>query len=77
MKGGITMRKRIIVEGMKCGNCVKHVKADLEKIKGVTSVTIDLDSKTALMDASDDIQDSDIKLAIKDTRYEVISIEEA
>jgi Copper chaperone len=71
------MKKRIVVEGMKCGNCVKHVKADLEELKGVTSVTVDLDSKTAVIEASSDIQDSDIKLAIRDTRYEVVSIEEA
>lgn len=70
------MKKRIVVEGMKCGNCVKHVKADLEELKGVTSVTVDLDSKTAIIEAVRDIQDNDIKRAIIDTRYQVVSIEE-
>ncbi|KZL92911.1 heavy-metal-associated domain-containing protein [Clostridium magnum] len=70
------MKKRILVEGMKCCNCVKHVKADLEELKGVTSVTVDLDSKTAIIEAVRDIQDNDIKRAIIDTRYQVVSIEE-
>lgn len=71
------MKKRIVIEGMKCGNCVKHVKIDLEELRGVTSVVVDLESKTAVIEANSDIQDSDIKLAIKDARYEIISIEEA
>ena len=71
------MKKRIVIEGMKCGNCVKHVKTDLEELRGVTSVVVNLESKTAVIEANSDIQDSDIKLAIKDARYEVVSIEEA
>lgn len=71
------MKKRIVIEEMKCGNCVKHVKTDLEELRGVTSVVVDLESKTAVIEANSDIEDSDIKLAIKDARYEIISIEEA
>lgn len=70
------MKKKIIVEGMSCGHCVNHVKTALEEINGVGSVSVDLDSKTALIEANNDIQDSDIKFAIEDAGYEIVSIEE-
>jgi copper chaperone len=75
MKGGIIMRKRIVVEGMKCGNCVRHVKTALEELNGATNVEVDLASKTAVVEASCDIQNADIKFAIEDAGYEIISIE--
>lgn len=77
MKGEIKMKKRIIVEGMSCGHCVNHVKTALEDINGVTNVSVDLASKTAVVEAGSDIQDADIKFAIEDAGYEVVSIEEA
>lgn len=77
MKGEIKMKKRIIVEGMSCGHCVNHVKTALEDINGVTNVSVDLASKTAVVEAGSDIQDDDIKFAIEDAGYEVVSIEEA
>lgn len=77
MKGEIKMKKRIIVEGMSCGHCVNHVKTALEDLNGVTNVSVDLASKTAVVEADSDIQDADIKFAIEDAGYEVVSIEEA
>ncbi len=71
------MKKRIVVEGMSCGHCVNHVKTALEDIKGVTNVEVDLASKIATMEAGSDIQDGDIKFAIEDAGYEVVSIEQA
>ena len=77
MKGEIIMKKKIIVEGMSCGHCVNHVKTALEDLNGVTNVSVDLASKTAVVEAGSDIQDADIKFAIEDAGYEVVSIEEA
>lgn len=71
------MKKKILVEGMSCGHCVNHVKNALEDLKGVTHVSVDLDSKTALIEASSEISDGDIKFAIEDAGYEVAGIEEA
>ena len=41
----------LCVEGMMCQNCVAHVKKSLEGVKGVQSVTVDLDAKTAVVEA--------------------------
>lgn len=70
------MKKKIIVEGMSCGHCVNHVKTALEELKGASNVSVDLDSKTALVESSGEIKDADIKYAIEDVGYEVVSIEQ-
>jgi len=71
------MKKRIVVEGMSCGHCVNHVKNALEEVSGVTDVNVDLQSKTAVVEANAGVKDGDIKFAIEDAGYEVVSIEEA
>lgn len=71
------MKKKMIIEGMSCGHCVNHVKTALEELNGATNVSVDLDSKTAVVEASSEIEDADIKFAIEDAGYEVISIEQA
>ena len=76
MKGEIKMKKKIIVEGMSCGHCVNHVKNALEEVKGVTNVNVDLQSKIAEIEANDNVKDGDIKFAIEDAGYEVVSIKE-
>jgi copper ion binding protein len=70
------MKKKIIVEGMSCGHCVNHVKTALEDISGVTGTNVELASKTAVVEANGEIKDADIKFAIEDAGYEVVSIEE-
>lgn len=66
------MEKRIIVEGMSCGHCVRHVKEALEELEGITQIDVDLESKTATIKGA--AEDKDIKDAIKEAGYEVISI---
>ncbi len=66
------MEKKVLIEGMMCQNCVKHVDKALNGIPGV-SATVDLDSKTAVVtgDASDDA----IRAAVEDAGYQVVSIQ--
>ena len=70
------MKKKILVEGMSCGHCVKHVKEALSELNGVTSVDVNLETKTAVLEATSDVKDEDIKFAIEDAGYEVVGIEE-
>lgn len=65
--------KKILIEGMSCGHCVRHVKDALEELKGVTKVEVDLASKSAILEG--DAADSDIKAAIEDAGYDVVAIE--
>lgn len=69
------MKKKILVEGMSCGHCVNHVKEALMEMSGVTNVDVSLDDKTAIIEASIDVNDEDIRFAIDDAGYEVAGIE--
>ena len=69
------MTKKILIEGMSCGHCVSHVKEALAELNGVTSVEVNLDDKTAVLEGSVDVNDEDIKAAIDEAGYEVVGIE--
>jgi len=69
------MKKKMLIEGMSCEHCVNHVTVALKELKGVTKVDVDLNAKTAIIEASDDVKDEDIKFAVDDAGYEVIGIE--
>lgn len=65
--------KKVLIEGMSCGHCVRHVKEALEELKGVSKVEVDLASKTATIEG--DVTDAEIKAAIEDAGYDVVRIE--
>ena len=69
------MKKKILIEGMSCGHCVNHVKEALSELNGVTSVDVNLDSKSAVIEAAEDVKDADIKFAVEDAGYDVVEIE--
>ena len=69
------MLKKILIEGMTCEHCVNHVKEALSKLNGVISVNVNLDSKSAVIEALEDVKDEDIKAAVDEVGYEVLEIE--
>jgi len=69
------MKKKMKIEGMSCEHCVKRVKNALEEITGISNVEVDLDSKIAKFDATDDVKDSDIKYAVEEAGYDVVNVE--
>jgi len=69
------MKKKMKIEGMSCEHCVNHVKNALEEIEGVSDIVVELDSKTATFNASDDVKDYNIKHAVEEAGYEVVNIE--
>lgn len=68
------MKKIIIIEGMSCGHCVKAVEKALSGIDGVVNVEVSLEDKKATLESSKEISDSEIKAAIDDAGFEVVSI---
>ena len=70
------MKKKLFIEGMSCGHCVKHVSDALNELTGVNKVEVDLAGKYAVLDAVQEISDEDIRVAIDDAGYEVVKIEE-
>lgn len=68
------MKKKMIIEGMACPNCVKTVAKALNSIDGV-SAEVDLASKTAICDLSKDIADEQLQQAVVAADFDVVSIE--
>ncbi len=66
------MKKKILIEGMSCGHCVKHVEEALNEI-GAKDVSVSLEGKSASLDTS--ASDEEIKNAVEDAGYDVVSIE--
>ncbi|MDF2819840.1 MAG: copper chaperone CopZ [Clostridiales bacterium] len=69
------MKKKVLVEGMSCEHCIKHVSEALKELSGVTKVDVNLEAKTAFIEATQEINDEDIKFAIDEAGYEVAGIE--
>ncbi|WP_026476258.1 heavy-metal-associated domain-containing protein [Alkaliphilus transvaalensis] len=69
------MTKKIVVEGMKCGNCVKHVKEALTGVDGVISADVNLVEKIVVVETNSDVSNEAIKAAINTEKYYVVGIE--
>ena len=60
----------LTVEGMMCKNCVSHVQKALEAVKGVSSVSVDLESKTATVEALSSVSVDTLIAAVTAAGYE-------
>lgn len=70
------MRKKLLVDGMSCMNCVRHLKEALqEDIKGVEVIDVSLENKCAVVEVNDNVSDDMIKSVIDDLGYELKGIE--
>lgn len=70
------MRKKLLVDGMNCMNCVRHLKEALqEDIKGLEVIDVSLENKCALVEVNDNVSDDMIKAVIDDLGYELKGIE--
>lgn len=60
------------VPGVNCGHCVNAVTEEVEKVRGVESVVVDLASKRVTV-AGDALNDADIRDAIDTAGYDIAS----
>lgn len=74
-KGAFQMEKTLKIEGMVCGNCVKHVHKALTEISGVQDVVVHLESKSAQVQLSQPVTDEIFKTVIMDAGYELVGIQ--
>ena len=72
--GGTTMKKELIIEGMMCQNCVKHVTHALEGIPGAADVQVSLEDKKATVNVPESVTDEALKAAVTEAGYEVTGI---
>lgn len=74
-KGEIHMEKALKIEGMVCGNCVRHVDKALREIQGVEQVEVSLEDKSAKVQMGCTVSDDVLKAAIEDAGYQVVGIQ--
>lgn len=67
------MKKTIPVIGMACSVCAANVEKKLQSLKGVSSVTVSLASRTALVDYNPDVISlEDMKREISNAGYDLV-----
>ena len=71
-----SMEKVLFIEGMVCGNCVKHVHKALTELAGVQEAAVELESKTATVRLDNSVSDDALKAAVEDAGYTLVSIQE-
>lgn len=73
----IKVKKRMLIEGMSCMHCVKHVHDAVMEIEGVSNVNVDLKGKDAVVEFEDGagVTDEELKSAVEDAGYDVVRIE--
>ena len=72
--GGTTMKKELMIEGMMCQNCVKHVTHALDGIPGAADVQVSLENKKATVNVPESVTDEALKAAVTEAGYEVTGI---
>ncbi|MGL5713127.1 MAG: heavy-metal-associated domain-containing protein [Paraclostridium sp.] len=70
------MKKTLLVNGMSCMNCVRHLREALEEdLQGVEVINISLDDKCAVVDIGESITDNMLRELIEELGYELENIE--
>ena len=62
----------ITVQGMTCGNCVKHVTEALQELAGVTAVDVQLDGGKVTIESSADLDPAVVSEAVTEAGYAVV-----
>ena len=68
------MKTTLNVLGMTCGHCENAVTVELQKINGVTGVTVDLDSNIVTVESVEALSENGLHQAIDEAGYELVSI---
>ena len=74
--GNEAMTKTLKIEGMMCAHCVAHVEKALTALGGVTSAKADLEGKCATVTLAAPVTDQELKDAVTQAGYEVVSVRE-
>ena len=65
----------LLVDGMMCGNCERHVKEALEKVDGVDEASPDHTTGRVTLKLSAPVFRNDLEKAVKDAGYTLRGIE--
>jgi P-type Cu+ transporter len=69
------LKTKINIDGMSCMHCVKNVTEKLNGVEGISSTTVNLEGKHALVDSNTPIDEAVITQVITDAGFNVMGIE--
>lgn len=71
-RGGdsVTVRTYTVI-GMACGHCAASVTAEVERINGVTTVSVDVARDTVTVTSDRILDDAEIRAAVEEAGYEL------
>ncbi len=69
-----TMEKTIVIEGMMCGHCSKHVHDALVKLDGVQEVIVSHEAGTAICTLTAEVSNEVLTNTVKEAGYQVVEI---
>ena len=69
-----TMTKTILIEGMMCENCKKHVEKALASVSNVTNAVVSLENKNAVVTLSSNVADSELANAVTEAGYTAVRV---
>lgn len=69
------MKKKVNIEGMTCEHCKHHVEEALKEVCGIKTAEVSLEGKFADIELAHDVDDEDIEAAVKESGYQVTSIQ--
>jgi Cu+-exporting ATPase len=67
------MVKVLDVEGMMCAHCQSHVQSALEKVEGVSGVSVSLEEKQARVSMTAEVADDKLIGAVTVAGYKVLA----
>lgn len=67
------MKKELTIEGMKCEGCASTVVEKFQSVEGVERVVVDLETKQAIVESSNEIDETVFDQALSDTNYAITS----
>jgi copper ion binding protein len=59
------------VTGMTCDHCVRAVKAEVGRLPGVASVSVDLDSGQVTVVSDEPVDHADVRAAVEEAGFEL------
>jgi copper chaperone len=62
---------RFAVPGMTCGHCIAAVRGEIEKVPGVQTVDVDLETKAVVVTGSA-VDPAAVKAAVDEAGYEAV-----
>lgn len=68
------MKKALVIEGMSCNHCKMRVEKALSEVAGITGVSVDLASKTAMVEMSQEIEDAVLVNIVDDAGYDLVEV---